>query len=249
MASRKKYRKKLNTKKRMQKGGILVMNPELDLINRHMCNLKPGKQKETIADEIYTYNGTIFPLNTTTIGYTQLMFKKQNNKWFKFVVFNNDGQNCIYLITGGRINKHSVCMLVGLLDATLEKNEYIEIREAVNQLEMFKLAHKPEIVFATPELMAELTTLKSNLDNLVNKDIKCMPVLSAGSGTINDDNSICINNKSGHYKPTLESMELAKRVFEELTGGVPTIVTEKVDKELLMEKYGEDYEDYTGICL
>ena len=225
------------------------MNPELDLINTHMCNLKPGKNKETIADEIYTYNGTIFPLNNTTIGFTQLMFKKANNKWFKFVIFNNDGQNYIYLINGGKINKHSVCMLIGLLDITIAKNEYQEIREAVEQIEHFKLANNPETVFATTELMNELTSLKSNLDNLVNRDIRCMPVLCAGSGTINDDNSICINNKSGHYKPTIESMELAKRVFEELTGGVQTIITEKVDKEQLIEKYGETYEDYTGICL
>jgi hypothetical protein len=248
MKTNKKKLKKIKSRKLKQKGGLLVMNPELDLINTHMCNLKPGKKKETIADEIYTYNGTIFPVNDKTISFIQLMFKKTNDKWFKFVIFNNDGENYIYIINGGKINKHSVCMLVGLLDVTLSKNEYQEIREAVDKIEHFKLTYEPEIVFSTPELMNELTNLKNKLDNLVNRDVKCMPVLCAGSGTINEDDSICINNKSGHYKPTIESMELAKRVFEELTG-VETNITEKVDKEILMEKYGDNYEDYTGICL
>ena len=248
MKTNKKKLKKIKSRKLKQKGGLLVMNAELDLINTHMCNLKPGKKKETIADEMYTYNGTIFPVNEKTISVIQLMFKKEYNKWFKFIIFNNDGQNYIYIINGGKINKHSVCMLVGLLDVTLITNEYEEIREYVNQLEHFKLTYEPEVVFSTTELTNELTNLKNTLDNLVNRDIKCMPVLCAGSGTINEDNSICINNKSGHYKPTIESMELAKRVFEELTG-VKTVITEKVDKEKLMEKYGENYEDYTGICL
>ena len=57
-----------------------------------------------------------------------------------------------------------------------------------------------------------------------------MPVLAAGSGTVNDDNSLCINDKSGNYKPTPQSMELAKLIFEQTTG-LTIILSPKANKE------------------
>ena len=43
-------------------------------------------------------------------------------------------------------------------------------------------------------------------------------------------------------------MKLAQDIFTANTGA--TIhVTEKVDKELLRKIYGDEYENYTGICL
>jgi hypothetical protein len=245
--SKKKLKRRTNKRKTF-KGGLLIMNPTTDLVNTHLCNNKPSKLKETPGDEIYSYNGSIVQLNLDTVGFVKQLFKKSEDKWFKFIIFNNDNNYYIYLINGGKVNKHSVCMLIGLLDVTLEKNEYNEIREAVKNIELFKLRHSPERVFSTPELHDELKELKRVLDDLVNRDIRCMPVVSAGSGTVNDDNSICINNKSGHYKPTAESMEVAKRIFEEKTG-LDIIVTEKVDKEILKAKYGEHYESYTGMCV
>lgn len=231
-----------------QRGGLLVMNTETDLINTHMCNLKPDKKKETIADEMYTYNGTILPFNRDTAGFVLQMFKQSEHKWFKFVIFNNDGENYIYLVNGGQINKHSVCMLIGVLDVTLAKQEYGDIREAVFALETFKLTHLPETVFSTPELMQELQQLKTHLDQLVSSQMPCMPVVSAGSGTVLPDKTICINNKSGHYKPTTESMELAKHIFEANTG-LSVTVSEKPDKQELQRIYGDRYEQYTGMCL
>jgi hypothetical protein len=43
-------------------------------------------------------------------------------------------------------------------------------------------------------------------------------------------------------------MELAKLVFEQNTG-LTIIMTEKPDKEELIRKYGDDFKNYTGICL
>ncbi len=75
-----------------------------------------------------------------------------------------------------------------------------------------------------------------------------MPVISAGSGTINEDGSICINTKSGHYKPELENMNIAKEQFEKITMK-PVHIMFKTDKSKLEEKYGDNAEDYSGICL
>ena len=245
------YKKKLKnrrSKKRRQKGGLLVSNPELDLINTHMCNLKPGKIKETIGEEIYTYNGNIFQLNRDSLGFLLQNFRKSDDKWFKFIIFKNDDDYHIYLINGGKINKHSVCMLIGLLNVTSPKGEYSEIRDAVKLLEQFKMNNDAQSVEHNEDLKKQSTDLINNLDNLVNAHIKCMPVSAAGSGTVNDDNSICINDKSGHYKPNDKTMDFAKTIFENKTG-VTIHVTEKVEKQLLKQKYGNNYENYTGICL
>ena len=106
----------------------------------------------------------------------------------------------------------------------------------------------PLEIFSNSSLNEQLQVLINNIDTLVIRDIHCMPVLAAGSGTVNDDNSICINNKSGHYKPTNESMDIAKNIF--ITNTEANVyITEKVEKGLLKEKYGDDYENYSGICL
>lgn len=248
--TRRKKLKQNNTKrkKHYHKGGLLIMNTEKDLINTHLCSLKKEKQKETAGEEVYTYNGEIYQLNESTLGFLQQQFKKSNGKWFKFVIFNNDGQYYIYVINGGQINKHSVCMLLGLLDVTNEKNEYVELRNAVKELLDFKMNYSPLEVFRNTSLNQHLNLLINNINIIIDRDIHCMPVSSAGSGTVNDDNSICINNKSGHYKPTESSMILAKEIFT-INTGATVYVTEKLDKELLKEKYGEDYQNYTGICL
>lgn len=249
MTKRKKLKQNNSKRKRKyHKGGLLVMNTQDDLINTHLCAVKKDKPKDTAGKELYVYNGEVYQLNTATLGFLQQQFKKSDKKWFKFVIFNNDGNYFIYIINGGQINKHSVCMLLGLLDITSIKNEYSELRNAVKDLLDFKMNHSPFDVLSNQTLNEQLLKLIYNVDSVINNDIRCMPVSAAGSGTINDDNSICINNKSGHYKPTSQSMELAKHIFTQNTGA-EVYVTEKVDKEDLQNKYGEDYENYTGICL
>jgi hypothetical protein len=75
-----------------------------------------------------------------------------------------------------------------------------------------------------------------------------MPVISAGSGTVNDDGSVCINTKSGHYKPSIASMDVAKELFMRITERNVFIIM-KENKEALREKYGARYELFSGICL
>ena len=242
----KRIRKTLSKNKR---GGLLVMKPETDLINTHICNVKEGNEKDSPGLEIFTSISKSFQLNKLTLGYLQQMYKNSDNKWFKFIIFNNSGENFIYIIDGAKINKHSVCMIQGLLDVTKQANEYQDLRTAFNNLEIFKNNNGSNMDSMTTELKNECKILIDKLNQLIDKDVKCMPLIAAGSGSINSDNSICINNKSGHYKPTEDSMIEAKKIFEKNTGYDNVFVKEKEDKEVLKEKYGENAENFSGICL
>jgi hypothetical protein len=242
----KRIRKTLSKNKR---GGLLVMNPGTDLINTHICNVKEGDEKDSPGLEIFTSISKSFQLNKSTLGYLQQMYKNSDDKWFKFIIFKNNEDEFIYIIDGAKINKHSVCMIQGLLDVTKQANEYNDLRTAFNSLEIFKNNNGSNVDSMTTELKNECKILIDKLNQLIDKDIKCMPLIAAGSGSINIDNSICINNKSGHYKPTKSSMELAKEIFKINTGYDNVFVKEKEDKELLKNKYGENAENFSGICL
>ena len=251
-----KTKKKLNVNKRIKRtssknkrGGLLMISRATDLINTHLCNIKPGSEKETTGLEILTSISKSFRLNKATLGYLQQMYKNTDDKWFKFVIFNNNNEIYIYIIDGAKINKHSVCMLQGLLDVTKESGEYAELRTAFDNLMIFKNNNGSNMESMTPELKSECSMLMDTVDQLINRDIECMPVMAAGSGSINPDNSICINNKSGHYKPTEFSMLKAKEIFEANTEGALVFIKQKEDKDVLKAKYGKNADNFSGICL
>ena len=244
----KRNKRKLSKTKRIKRGGLLNMNLETDLVNTHICNLKPGGEKDTPGLEILTSISKAFQLNDTTLGYLQRVYKNSKGDWFKFIVINNNGNNYIYIIDGANINKHSVCMLQGLLEVTEEAGEYADLRNAYNRLMIFKNQHGSNMESMTTDIKNECLRLISEIDELIKRDINCMPVIAAGSGSVNKDNTICINNKSGHYKPTQSSMLKAKEAFETNTGAA-IFVKEKEDKDLLVKTYGVNAKNYSGICL
>ena len=223
------------------------MNEETDLVNTHLCNMKDAsKLKKSPGEELYECNGEVYQLNASTLGFVQQQYRKSHDQWFKFVVINNDNHLLTYVISGGKVNKHSACMLLGLLDATELANEYAELRYATNELLRFKKNVSPLDIAMNPSQADTLKRLIADVNQWVTHDIQCMPVAASGSGTVNLDGSLCINNKSGHYKPTSESMQIAKQVLEQM--GATVNVTEKASKDVLKSKYGDDYEQYTGIC-
>ncbi len=240
MSKTRKRIKRHKRKSRMKKGGLLMIKGT-DLKNTHLCDVKPGKHKATPGKEVYVSIASSFQLNEDTTGYLMQNFKKSDNRWFKFVIFNNDGVEYIYIISGAPINKHSVCLLEGLLEVTKDKGEYQEIRQAYERLIGYKGLHGIEGDIENNMYVLEL-------NQAINRDIPCMPVICAGSGTINEDKSICINTKSGHYKPNIEEMEYAKNIFERITKKKIEIIM-KEDKEALIRKYGEYADEYSGICL
>lgn len=254
-----------------KKGGLLVTTEMTDLINTHICKNKTktitskektknskektknskektNNDKDMPGLEILTSISNAFQLNQHTLGYLQQMYKNTDDKWFKFIIFNNDNQLYIYIIDGAKINKHSVCMIQGLLDVTKNTNEYSELRSAFIDLVLFKNHNGSNMESMNPNIKNECLTLMNTIDQLITKDIACMPVVAAGSGSVNSDNTICLNDKSGHYKPTKDSMLIAKEVFEANTGAV-VFIKDKENKELLQKRYGKNADKFSGICL
>jgi len=213
---------------------------ETDIKNNHLCGEKTGK--ESVGQEVYTGVDTPLQIDESTLETFFANYKKSDDKWFKYVIFNNDDTIYIYIINGREINKHSVIVLHGLLEVS-SPTEYVELRKAYNTLLELKAIHG----------ISDPTTIETHesvirLNELVARDIPCMPVIAAGSGTINDDMSICLNTKSGHYKPTLDNLATAKDVFESITK-LPVHIQRKADRELLIEKYGDRVKDFSGMCL
>ena len=241
----KKLKRKRRTSKMKHKkhftGGELIIT-EMDLKNTHICTNVNGKYKESPGYEVYTAISDVFELNAISRQFFLGTFTKANNKWFKFVIFNNNNQLHLYIINGAPINKHSVCMLQGLLDVTKPTGEYQDLREAYNNIIELKSVQGID----TNSL--EENPLVIQLNETIARDIRCMPVISAGSGTVNDDGSVCINTKSGHYKPSIASMDVASKLFTQITEREVSIIM-KENKEALREKYGARYEQFAGICL
>lgn len=254
MKTIKKLRRFMKTKRNHKmrkynmKGGILTTNPEKDLINTHICNPKEGTIKDTPGQEVMTSISETVELTSNTVNYLVQEYQRKENNWFKFVIVKNDTAPHIFVINGAKTNKHSVCMLEGLLKVTQDNNEYDELRNAYNRLFSFKKKYSSHSIYNDTNLLQQMRSLIKTIDDLIARDIYCMPVMAAGSGTVMEDGTICINDKSGHYKPTKDSMELAHDVFSQITG-LPVRITPKPDKNKLLELYGDRYEDYTGICL
>jgi len=225
------------------------MPSESDLVNTHICNVKPGADKESPGLEILTSISKAFQLNENTLGYLRQTYRSSDDKWFKFTIFNNSGQNYVYIIDGAKINKHSVCMIEGLLDVTKDTEEYLDLKMAYNNLIIFKNENGSNMESMSDETKSECLNLINQVNLMIDRNIKCMPVMAAGSGSVNDDGSICINDKSGHYKPNVRTMQISKYVFEQNTNGATVYVKEKVNKDELKTKYGKNAENFNGICL
>lgn len=245
-----RHKQHAKTYSKTKKGGVLITNPETDLVNMHICNSKNYLDKDTPGLELLMSISKPFPLNNATLGYLQQMYKSEDDKWFKFTIFNNNHTYFIYIIDGAKINKHSICMLQGLLEVTKNDGEYDDLRKAVNELQYFKNIYGSNMESMQDETKNKCFELINRINELIERDIKCMPIISAGSGSINADNSVCLNNKSGHYKPTSQSMLKAKEIFEQIIGGKTNVhIKDKEDKNILKEKYGENASNYSGICL
>ena len=265
---------RLKTRKR-RTGGMLVGSP-LDLKNGHICNQRTPDYRTSPAFEVYTSIDEPFCLSEATVGYFLTKYKKSDDHWFKFVLFSasnqpasnqpasnqpasnqrigsDDHSEYIYIIRGAPINKHSVPMLFGLLEQS-DDSEYVELRNAYRQVVQLKgmddiLAK--ETIETHPLIIA--------LNQAIYQAIPCMPVLSAGSGTVvqynnqtdgRDSVNICINAKSGHYKPKEVHMNHARRVFSSIIPNSHVDIRPVASKEELAHIYGENRaETMNGMCI
>ena len=184
------------------------------LKNTHVC----GKTHEkTIGNELSVSMDTVFELNALTLPFFISKFNYTNGFWFKYIVVNYDGRHRVFVCNGSLITRHSVIYIDAMMelikrdqgrDATHDK--LLELYDYIVACKTSKkgLAGCPDIKRAQTRFSAEFK-----------KHFKCMEVLSAGSGTVFYDMAdskitICLNTKSGHYRPTLKHADLAKEVVE-----------------------------------
>jgi hypothetical protein len=160
---------------------------------------------------------TVFELNALTLAFFISKFNYTNGTWFKYIVLNYNGRHRVFVCNGSLITRHSVIYIEAMMDlikrdqrrdATYDK--LLELYDYIVACKTSKkgLAGCPDIKRAQTRFSAEFK-----------KHFNCMEVLSAGSGTVFHDHAaakvtICLNTKSGHYRPTLKHVDLAKEVVE-----------------------------------
>ena len=197
-------------------------------------------------------------------------FKKTEQSWFKFVLFKIKKTPKLYLILGNpKINKHSVCLLYGILEDNPEHSpEYNDIRELMHAILRQKRSSKA---------LTEDSPLIIEFNEKLYEKLGCMDAIIAGSGIyMNDELSpspssgrrrkLCLNNKSGHYKPSVEEILRSTDMPEFQYFFQPSkwdlrIMHSPTEKQLKIV-YGEDelldesgegthkrYENYLGTCL
>ena len=236
-----------------------------DLVNRSFCkngseeNPQPAlngreynKHKRIMSPgfEILMSSDAPFELTHSTL-YRLIQFNRATNRWFKFVIFNFKGENHLYLLNGNpENNKHPMCMVYGFLEHS-SKDEYPLFRAAIENL--LKLKENIDKNVINIETVDEDNEVIVNFNRKLYENFGCMHALSAGSGTILEDGTICLNNKSGHFKPGMGDLEIAREMFNIVTGQ-PVRSRIAAHKDLVIKELSSvipkfNYDNYSGTCL
>lgn len=185
------------------------------LKNTHVC----GKTHEkTLGNELSVSIDTVFELNPLTLPYFISKFRYDTGTWFKFIVVNYNGRHRVFVCNGSLVTRHSVIYIEAMMELIKRKNSaanYPRLMELYDYIAACKTSKKG--LAGCPDIKRVQTRFSAEFK----KHFKCMEVLSAGSGTVFYDDSdavnkitICLNTKSGHYRPTLKHIDLAKEVVE-----------------------------------
>ena len=250
-----KKNSKNNKRRRSQKGG---------LINRSFCKkqtphgptaeLNPREYSKTTrllspGLEVIFASSLPFQLNSENLK-SFFEFRRKDNKWFKFVIFKYKDKDYLYVMYGNpERNKHSLCLLYGVLDL-YPRSSFPELRAAHEKLiELKKKMTNGEL---KGEDLTEDIVEVLEFNRVLFETLGCMEALSAGSGTILENGTICINNKSGHFAPKFSDLVIAQSMFREITGRDVNIRLPAEKSKIvaeLSEIPGFDYYNFTGTCL
>lgn len=185
------------------------------LKNTHVC----GKTHEkTLGNELSVSIDTVFELNALTLPFFISRFNYTNGVWFKFIVLQHNSRDHVFVCNGSLITRHSVIYIEAMMDLIKRqpqdtRPEYDHLIALYDYIIACKTSKKG--VAGCPDIKRAQAKFSTEFK----KHFKCMEVLSAGSGTIfydaaNANITICLNTKSGHYRPTLKHINLAKEVVE-----------------------------------
>ena len=104
------------------------------------------------------------------------------------------------------------------------------------------------------------------LSEEIKKNFECMRVVSAGSGTVFETRDrdgdtahanydICLNTKSGHYRPSLKDVDFAKSLLGkiiqkmDIRDRIKVSSQYKSSKQTIRNVFGDSAESKVGICI
>jgi hypothetical protein len=254
------------------------------LSNIYVCG-KKSRGHMRPATEFLLSSALTFEITPDSVHFLPHAFNYAYSTWFKFIVIhdtitpsqcgaissNSSGTYRMFVCNGSSLTRHSVIYIDALAHILTE----IETTEGC------KLDAKYEPFLKTYwELVAckeskrgpadcnanrWLHHLKDSLNSEIGRHFECMKVVSAGSGTVfihnereRDKYVVCLNTKSGHYRPTLKDVEFAKGVFMQVVGGLDplyqrqynVIAQRKPSKKSLQRIFGEQIaKTKLGLCI
>jgi hypothetical protein len=253
------------------------------LSNVYVCG-KKAKGHLLPATEFLLSASLTFEITPKSVQFLSQLFNYDHRTWFKFVIIHdtitcktktNDHRDHyrMFVCNGSTLTRHSVIYIDALAhiltdiendpDCTLDA-KYYPYLNTYRELVVCKESKRGGVLCKD-----RIRQLKYSLNSEINKHFECMKVVSAGSGTVFVHNGtsaehgekygICLNTKSGHYKPSLKDVELAKRVLLDIIRNVScsktreqfkVIAQYKPNKKTLKKIFGENIaETKVGLCL
>ena len=262
------------------------MQREALLSNVYVCG-KKAKGHLLPATEFLLSSSLTFEITPKSVQFLSQAFNYDHRTWFKFVIIHDtitpthckmktndhDRYYRMFVCNGSALTRHSVIYIDALAhiltdiendpDCTFDA-KYYPYLNTYRELVACKESKRGGVLCKD-----RISQLKYSLNSEIKKHFECMKVVSAGSGTVFVHNGtspehgekygICLNTKSGHYKPSLKDVELAKRILLDIISKVScsktreqfkVIAQYKPNKKTLKKIFGENIaETKVGLCI
>ena len=252
------------------------------LSNVYVCG-KNAKGHLLPATEFLLSSSLTFEITPKSVQFLTQTFNYERRTWFKFVIIrdtitcktktkpNDQPYYRMFVCNGSTITRHSVIYIDALarILTDLENDpactldaKYYPYLTTYRELVACKESKRGGVICKD-----RIRQLKYSLNSEINKHFECMKAVSAGSGTVfthktlkhGEKYGICLNTKSGHYKPSLKDVELAKRILLDIISKIncsktreqfKVIAQYKSNKKTLKKIFGENIaETKVGLCL
>ena len=238
------------------------------LSNIYVCG-KKAKGHILPVTELLTSSAITFEVTPQSIPFLIETFRYARGAWFKFLVIEDDyhddddtRRHRIFVCNGAAINRHSV-IYIHAIASILSTREIGS--EPDSKYYTFLKAYN-DIIVCKDSKMGYTTCseqLKRTLNREIKKNFECMRVLSAGSGTVFETRDgdgvtnyeICLNTKSGHYKPSLKDVDFAKSLLGkiiqkmDIRDRIKVSSRYKSSKQTIRKVFGDRAESKVGICI
>lgn len=264
---------------------LQTRNRKSRLSNIYVCG-KKSKGHILPATELIISSAVTFEVTPQSVHFLTQAFNYARGTWFKFLIINDniitdtdgvdndnihdfkEGNYRMFVCNGAAINRHSVIYINALAYilslrgiGSQPNSKYYPFLKAYNHIIACKDSKK-----GVTSCNATLSGLKRILNRELKKHFNCMKVISAGSGTVfesADDDSypkynICLNTKSGHYRPTLKDVNFAKSFLKSIVEKIDCISLRrrinvssqyKSSKNTIRKIFGNVAESKVGICI